>query len=457
MLCVINEPNAIKTFARVVQCASKVADEVSFAPSAGGLYVRALSSAHSSCAEFLLTRAFFSSFAPDTLRRAGDVQQDFSVRVMARSLLPILRSQSSIRRLSLDMHPGKDRVLFEVMSRTAVIKRFWVPIQDGETVQAVFNKEACSSYLQAPSRFLLDILANFHSRLEEITFSPSARSLRVSSHSDMASTQEPTTLRTEMVVDAQQFELCQIAESGTDALHLSFSCKPFRAALEFCEVFEVPLGIWFAESGTPILFGIEIATPGLPKSLEATFVFATREIQVASQTPSSSGRTNGSRTTSHDSSPTRSLKRRRADPQPNLSIPSRPDSSPSLTGRGRRTSEGGSESKPARNPPAYEPSFAKQPQSQTVHPSSPDAPKPGARSGKTADGRRASRVRVPLGDSLSQPTLTPSGDEPGPTPPMPSASLQPQPRAGLSRLTPGDDDSEEDGEYVEGTPPPATP
>lgn len=116
-------------------------------------------------------------------------------------------------------------------------------------------------------------------------------------------------LRTEMEVPAREFDVYRVSlpasrsmtpvtpDSAGDDISLTFYCKPFRAVLEFCEILDAPMCLWFASSGQPLIFTTEYGAPGGAVHFDATFVFATRLVRESSQTqtPGSSEKQTSSR------------------------------------------------------------------------------------------------------------------------------------------------------------------
>jgi Rad9 len=354
MDCVVNDVASVRTLARLVQCAARIGDEVTFTASRDSLRVRTLNASHSACAEFVLLRPFFAAFSSSSgaaaaawgcggaipqgadapAAAAGGIPaaepaQQPSARVPARALLPIFRAPAAIERVRIalrsnggaqgggaargkDARPGDghkqhsstggggggggDALVITVRARSAVRKAFRVPVLAGYAPHAVYARDRDAGCLYVRPRFFIDVLANFHARLDEITFSPTPAALRIASFVDDAANPQSSILRTEMSVDHREFDLFRVPEHRPD-VSLTFYFKPFRAVLDFCEHFDAPLSMYFHDSGQPILFSIELAAPGAAKHFEATFIFATRIVQDADtqtpNTPSTSDATTG--------------------------------------------------------------------------------------------------------------------------------------------------------------------
>jgi Rad9 len=289
MECTIAESNGMRVFARVIQCAAKIGEDLTFTPSSAGLHIRTVNASHSACAEYIFRRPFFSTFSTPPPPAAAP-----TARVSARSLLPVLRGPGNIVASTLALDASATALVIRVTARSGVRKTFRVPVNDGTTPGAVYDKSSCTSYMLTRPRFLVDVLSNFHARLDEITFAPGDAGLRVASFVDDAAGTDPQNamLRTEMAVDAREFDVFRVAAPpDLDAAipALTFYCRPFRAVLEFCEALEAPMSVRFAASGDPLVFSVEMSTPGGAAYFEADFVFATRLVDVVTQPPATPG------------------------------------------------------------------------------------------------------------------------------------------------------------------------
>lgn len=284
MECIVGDYSAVRMLARVVQCVAKIGDEVTFRASPDGLHIRTLNASRSACAEFSVHSSFFSTFKCSNPSTSHGRDAQHEVRVFARALLPIFRAPVAIGRLKIAFSTSQERLIFDIVSRSAVKKTFRLPVLDGSVGRPLVTKEACSSFIQCRPKFLIDVLANFHARLDEITFAPTTTSLRVSSFVDDIASTHHQILRTEMSIDSREFDIFRMSDLvENDETSLTFYCKPFRAVLEFCENADSPLSIWFHESGCPMIFEIEQGLLAATKQFEATFIFATRHVEHESQ------------------------------------------------------------------------------------------------------------------------------------------------------------------------------
>lgn len=79
------------------------------------------------------------------------------------------------------MAAESDRLLCNVTTKNEIVKTFHVPFEDGDVLRAVFSRDLCTCNASVRSRFLSDMLSNFHGRLEEITLACTSSQFRVMS------------------------------------------------------------------------------------------------------------------------------------------------------------------------------------------------------------------------------------------------------------------------------------
>lgn len=264
----VSNAHSIKTLARVIQAASKIGDDVMLASAQTAVQLRTLSSSHSTCAEFTFTRPFFD--------RLQLPRTQLDVKIPTRTLLTVFRAPAVLASVRMRTSSRSHALVFTITTlKSRLRKTYRVPILDGRLGKTIFSSRGCTCMLLTRAQLFLDVLKNFHGKLDEITFTPTAAALRISSfvHSETAVTRNRV-LRTEMTLDAAEFDVHRFEK--TEEVVLTIFCKFFRAVLEFCEHVESPLRMWYERSGYPLLFDVEAGPPGGEPDFTAHFIFATR-------------------------------------------------------------------------------------------------------------------------------------------------------------------------------------
>lgn len=119
-------------------------------------------------------------------------------------------------------------------------------------------------------RLLIDVVQNFHSGLDEISFQITEKMFKVKSFIDedkrsmnnslqislpshlravfplVVAGQPSKILHTELTIDPRDFQEYSV---GSEPGEITFCLKEFKALLSFCEVAGQPIAIWFEQGG----------------------------------------------------------------------------------------------------------------------------------------------------------------------------------------------------------------
>jgi len=160
------------------------------------------------------------------------------------------------------------RLVIELQCKMGIKKTYRLTFEECEALQAVYSKETCPNKLVSRPRLLIDIVNNFHSNLDEISFVVTEKMFKVKSYIDDEKKTGPNrVLQTELTVDPKDFEEYTC---NTNAGDITFCLKEFKALLQFCEAAGQAISIWFEQGGRPILFSVNFFA-----AFEIYFVLAT--------------------------------------------------------------------------------------------------------------------------------------------------------------------------------------
>ncbi|KAA8499579.1 Cell cycle checkpoint control protein RAD9B [Porphyridium purpureum] len=278
----IDASERVRTFARVLACCSKIGSECVLHFVAGSLTVRTINAACSVCLECSFRASFFHGGVVSGDQAVfTDSMRAPSVAVTLSTVLlgPVAKSAMSARRLDVSCSPERD-VSFLLYSKSGIVTSFIVPVEDRrEIFRVATSATECSSAVVVRPRHLFDVLSNFSSRMNEVTFSFTQERVRVRSFLDEAGGVRSTSIRTEVSLDPHEFE--DFAVPSPDEVELTVSYKAFRVALDFGEPLDGPARLLFNRSGEPMLLCQTFAEDNLD-IFEYMFVFAARQtVQVS--------------------------------------------------------------------------------------------------------------------------------------------------------------------------------
>lgn len=267
----ISDVSNIRTVSRILQCLSKLSDHVQFHPkSPNSLHLRALTPSQSAYAVFRLNTPFFSTITISSSCK--------TFKLPTRILLPILRAPQQILSLRFRATEKPTRLYVYIRSKLQVKKTFRLPLSEGHVPSIRFDTRTCPNTFQTVSRFFLDALTHFHTRLEEITLVPSPQLLILQSFVDDVSNPANVILRTELTIDVRELERYVCTRNSPTPLTICY--RYFRAILEFCDPIPAPLGFWYDQPGRPVLIDFTPIPSHIGDEIpfDAHFVFASRLI-----------------------------------------------------------------------------------------------------------------------------------------------------------------------------------
>lgn len=318
----LTDPSALRILSRAVQAAAKLAEHVQFRPYSESLHFSLLTPTHSTYTVFRFNRPFFSAFtAPSS---------PASYKLSSRLLVPLLRAPHTISSLRLESHGARLRLT--ILTQSSLIKRFLLPLIEGR-IASVHTGRARNE-LHTSAGFLSDVLTNFHAKLDEITLMPTENTLTFVSFVDDAANPANAFLRTELTVDARQFDLHTFVTGAP--CRLTFLCRPLRVVIEFCDALDVPLRLAYDEPASPLQVKISVPTPSGDSYLDAVFIFSSR--MAPNHTPQASTQENATPTPPHNL-PVRPL---------NLQTPTQNPNPSSVVASQRNIRHGG------QNPPGFQ-------------------------------------------------------------------------------------------------------
>lgn len=265
----LTDPTTLRVLSKTVHVAAKLSDHVQFTPHAPALHFRLLTPTHSTYAVFRFNQSFFSALVlPPT---------STSYKISSRLLPPLLRAPQTIASVRLCTHQN-NRLCLTVVTHTSLTKRFLLPLQDGR-ISSV-RTTLLRNVLHTSAAFLSDLLTNFHSKLDEITLVPAQHNLTLLSFVDDNTNPSNAFLRTEITVDARQFDHYAFNTHGSPHAdqnpNLTFMCRPLRSVVEFCDTLDVPIRISYDRPAAPLQLDIALPNTAGQLYFDALFVFASR-------------------------------------------------------------------------------------------------------------------------------------------------------------------------------------
>lgn len=269
MKCVIPGVN-IKVFGRAIHSLAKIGDELYIEPHSTGVSFRTVNSSRSAFASFHFDSRFFSHFDDGLGSQQPDAEDEtVKCKVSMKAFISVFKSLAALERtvekckLVLD---GEDAKLgVQLTCRHGIVKSCTLSFIECETLQAVYDKDSCTTHIHSQARVLSDAVLNFQLSQEEVTLSVSPRKTILRNYVD----DEPDpgkAIHTMLTLQSEEFDVYDI--SGD--CEVTFCLKELRAVLTFAEPVNLPITSHFSDPGSPIIFCVNNSP-----MFEGIFVLAT--------------------------------------------------------------------------------------------------------------------------------------------------------------------------------------
>ncbi|KMT14215.1 hypothetical protein BVRB_4g075770 [Beta vulgaris subsp. vulgaris] len=275
--------NALKTFARSINCLAKIGNELAIQASSSQLAFCTLNASRSAYQSISFKPDFFDVYT------ISSNQVQFSI--LLKAVCAVLRTPlSSIDHLKVHLlDPDSAKVKWALDCNNGMRKTYWINCNVEPDIQHLsLEKERFTSNLVVRPRDLNRLLSNFQSSLHEITViatEPSSLPSEAESEIggkavELRSYIDPTndsgsSLHTQLWIDPVE-EFLQYAHAG-NPVDVTFGVKELKAFLSFCEACEIDMHLFFEKAGEPILmtpkFGLD--DDGSTSNFDAKLVLAT--------------------------------------------------------------------------------------------------------------------------------------------------------------------------------------
>eukprot|EP00002_Diphylleia_rotans_P017331 TRINITY_DN3365_c0_g1_i1.p1 TRINITY_DN3365_c0_g1~~TRINITY_DN3365_c0_g1_i1.p1 ORF type:complete len:409 (-),score=78.79 TRINITY_DN3365_c0_g1_i1:218-1444(-) len=271
----------LKLFYKMLQCCSKVGEELHIDASKRKITFRSLNTSRSAYFAFNFSDTFFESYkiGPTDVGRC---------KVHLKSCIAVFKSVQNVQECQVRIDNQLGKVIFDASCKYDMKKLFRINYEECEIPQAIYTKDQCKSRFICQPRLLSDSLANFHSAVDEVTLIVSPEMLKIKSYFDEHDVTQIKFLQTELAIESSDFDEYIVDGEVGD---LTFCLKEFKAILSFCEYSGQPLQISVEKAGRPVIFTVKVT-----HDCEADFVLATL-VDTTSQSSQRSG------TTSHPGNP----------------------------------------------------------------------------------------------------------------------------------------------------------
>lgn len=296
MKCVLPGCN-IKAFGKAIFCLAKLGEDLYFEAQSNGLALKTVNNARSAFTCFLFRRSFFLSYSERGV--ASGESEPLKCKISNKCCVSVFKALSTLEK-TVDhcriLDEEQSKLVFIFHCRHGKVKTHNLGYQETDTVQAVFNKEACSNRLHLQAKILSEVVSNFPGQMDEVTLMVEPTGLRLKNYVDEMDDDNSRVSLTEIFLTPPEFNGYHVS---TDA-SLTFCLKELRAFLYFTETINHSLSLRLETAGRPLIVSIEDG-----KDYQADMVLATL-LSNSSTDPSQLSTTTTTTTTTTATAPTTS-------------------------------------------------------------------------------------------------------------------------------------------------------
>lgn len=272
MNCIIPGPN-IKVLSKLVNALSKIGDDVYLEAKKDYLSLKSVNMTTTAYCTVHLRDIFFSSYEVS--------QIDLQCRIAVKGMLSVFKSfgykdkKMEFCKIELEEDPVKIVFRFKYKHDVMVVRALY--LSDGEAVNIVYNKDNNNSYMGATAQLFGQVLSNFQLHDDDMSLDVTSQRALIRNYitGDTAVTKG---VRSQITLMAGEFSSFKITRDTA----ITFSLKPFRAAVSLADTTALGMLLNFDTAGRPAL--IEVKNP----TFEVNFVIATLKSDDVPSTLSSS-------------------------------------------------------------------------------------------------------------------------------------------------------------------------
>ncbi|CAG9534597.1 unnamed protein product [Cercopithifilaria johnstoni] len=242
-----------KIFARAILALNRVGNELYMEPSDFGLVLRSLSCSKSAFGSFMFSKSFFSEC--DVLRLDSNAYNvcRIPMKCALSAFKCVKNSEKAVLSCQLYLNPRADTMLIQLTHTYDVMRNHKIPFFECTTMfRTVVDKANLNNCFVIQARFLLDMFNRMHHSTDEISID--AKIEEISFRNYITHEQDrDMVMKTEGKIPISEFQKYSIQRPAEITVNL----KELKAIVNFADVHQSPVSIYFDQPGTPIVIALE--------------------------------------------------------------------------------------------------------------------------------------------------------------------------------------------------------
>ncbi|GAM23725.1 hypothetical protein SAMD00019534_069000 [Acytostelium subglobosum LB1] len=282
MVRVVVQSNHVKTFAKGIQCLSKLCDEFNVDTDVDKIKFKACNASKSAYIEITMTESFFESYQVD------QTAINARVRLKSKHCNQVFHSLASIAKVALYINYNEGKANFHLLCNKGIRKAYKLNYEELDMLNPVLNDDYDVRMTIKP-KILLDALSHFTTNIEEISLVLGDDVIIFKTYigEDNAKIAPDKTMQTEIKLDTSDFDEYHTDGRKDNFIDMTFSIKEFKTIMAFCETLGHPLTFYIKQNGNALKFDTKQGNSFFVQFLVACY--QTPGSVNPSSTPSSSG------------------------------------------------------------------------------------------------------------------------------------------------------------------------
>ncbi|EFO20483.2 Rad9 family protein [Loa loa] len=243
----------ISVFARAILALNRVGNELYMEPSDFGLILRSLSCSKSAFGTFMFSKSFFSEC--DVLRLDPNAYNvcRIPMKCALSAFKCVKSSEKAVLSCQLHLNPRADAMLIQITHSYDVVKNHKIPFFECATMfRTVVDKANLNNCFVIQARLLLEMFNRMHHNTDEISIDAKIDEILFRNYITHEQDRDMV-MKTEGKIPIAEFQKYNIQRPTEITVNL----KELKAIVNFADVHQSLVSIYFDLPGTPIVIALE--------------------------------------------------------------------------------------------------------------------------------------------------------------------------------------------------------
>uniref|UniRef100_A0A0R3S3S2 Cell cycle checkpoint control protein RAD9A n=1 Tax=Elaeophora elaphi TaxID=1147741 RepID=A0A0R3S3S2_9BILA len=242
-----------KIFARAILTLNRIGNELYMEPSDLGLILRSLSCSKSAFGAFMFSKSFFSECDVLKLNLNAYNVCRIPMKCALSAFKCVKNSEKAVLSCQLYLNPRADSMLIQLTHTYDVVRSHTIPFFECTTMfRTVVDKANLNNCFVIQARLLLEMFNRMHHNTDEISID--AKIEEISFRNYITHEQDrDMVMKTEGKIPISEFQKYSIQRP----VEITVNLRELKAIVNFADVYQSPISIYFDQPGTPIVIALE--------------------------------------------------------------------------------------------------------------------------------------------------------------------------------------------------------